>query len=209
MSEINKRFVLYKTRADFDTQLQTGGGISEDAIVFIEDEKSIYTHGKFYSEPNNVWTIKQDVENTSRYEAFVVGTLKDNFNNVKTGDYITFDDSNGESFSLHIDLIGNGEGDHHVVAIDHPSCVSPCTALKYSLVAGSSGDPDIDNMIALVTTQLLGRDGRLWSVAFYNPQLLGTTLLIGIAVLINESDNFQKCKSDIVILQSNFQWDEH
>lgn len=41
MSEINKRFVLYKTRADFDTQLQTGG-VSQKMQQYLLKMKNLY-----------------------------------------------------------------------------------------------------------------------------------------------------------------------
>ena len=48
MALIDKRFVHFLTRNAFNTA-QTAGEISNDSIVFVADEKRIWTHGKFYS----------------------------------------------------------------------------------------------------------------------------------------------------------------
>ena len=48
MALIDKRFVHFLTRNAFNTA-QADNEISNDSIVFIADEKRIWTHGKFYS----------------------------------------------------------------------------------------------------------------------------------------------------------------
>lgn len=48
MALIDKRFVHFLTRNAFNTA-QAAGEISNDSIVFVADEKRIWTHGKFYS----------------------------------------------------------------------------------------------------------------------------------------------------------------
>ena len=48
MAIIDKRFVHFKTRAAFNTALDANEILS-DSIVFIADEKLVYTHGSFYS----------------------------------------------------------------------------------------------------------------------------------------------------------------
>lgn len=48
MALIDKRFVHFLTRNAFNTA-QAANEISNDSIVFIADEKRIWTHGKFYS----------------------------------------------------------------------------------------------------------------------------------------------------------------
>ena len=45
MADINKRFVLFKTRQAFNTAKST---LSNESIVFIEDEQRIWAQGKFY-----------------------------------------------------------------------------------------------------------------------------------------------------------------
>ena len=48
MALIDKRFVHFLTRNAFNTAKEAGE-ISNDSIVFVADEKRIWTHGKFYS----------------------------------------------------------------------------------------------------------------------------------------------------------------
>ena len=48
MALIDKRFVHFLTRNAFNTAL-AANEISNDSIVFVADEKRIWTHGKFYS----------------------------------------------------------------------------------------------------------------------------------------------------------------
>lgn len=48
MALIDKRFVHFLTRNAFNTA-EAAGEISNDSIVFVADEKRIWTHGKFYS----------------------------------------------------------------------------------------------------------------------------------------------------------------
>lgn len=48
MAIIDKRFVHFKTRAAFNTALDANE-ILADSVVFIADEKLVYTHGNFYS----------------------------------------------------------------------------------------------------------------------------------------------------------------
>lgn len=47
MADINKRFVLFKTRQAFNTAKSTLS-LSNESIVFIEDEQRIWAQGKFY-----------------------------------------------------------------------------------------------------------------------------------------------------------------
>lgn len=48
MALIDKRFVHFKTRAAFNTA-KTAGDIDSDSVVFIKDEKRIWTHDEFFT----------------------------------------------------------------------------------------------------------------------------------------------------------------
>ncbi len=48
MALIDKRFVHFKTRAAFNTAL-AANEIKEDSVVFIKDEKRVWTHGQFFT----------------------------------------------------------------------------------------------------------------------------------------------------------------
>ena len=79
MALIDKRFVHFKTRQAFNTALNANPSeIKEDSIVFIKDEKRIWTHGQFFT-PESFSQIKvgtQIVEATDIYAMveFLAGT---------------------------------------------------------------------------------------------------------------------------------------
>lgn len=57
MAQINKKLIHFRTKAKFEERL-AANDILETSIVFIQDEKLIWTHGTYYSESsggNGTW----------------------------------------------------------------------------------------------------------------------------------------------------------
>ena len=78
MALIDKRFVHFQTRTAFNTA-KDAGEISNDSIVFIKDEKRIWTHGQFFTPASFSKVIDKDgngFEANDIYQAisFLAGT---------------------------------------------------------------------------------------------------------------------------------------
>lgn len=66
MADINKRFVLFKTRQSFNTAKST---LSNESIVFIEDEQRIWAQGKFYGKGKAFSQYKVGTDDEQIYSA--------------------------------------------------------------------------------------------------------------------------------------------
>lgn len=83
---IRNKFIHFKTRAAFDSYLETHADDLYNYTTFIKETKEIYTHGQFYKSSNK-WAISSLIDNSD------YATLA--YNNGKVGDI--FDMSSGTS----------------------------------------------------------------------------------------------------------------
>ena len=74
---IYKRFLHYRTKRAFDEHLESNE-INNDSIVFIKDEKLIWTHGEFYGLSESGIEIN-NIENA-------ISKLQEDIQNIKVGD---------------------------------------------------------------------------------------------------------------------------
>ena len=81
---IRNKFIHFKTRAAFNSYLETHADDLYNYTSFIKETKEIYTHGQFYKSSNK-WAISSLIDNSD------YATLA--YNNGKVGDI--FDMSSG------------------------------------------------------------------------------------------------------------------